>query len=70
MELFDVELSRLDKEIAEICKELERVNKKLSNKDFLNKAPSEIVEKEKNKKNEMEEKKKVLEGRLNLLRGE
>jgi valyl-tRNA synthetase len=67
---FDVELSRLNKEITDICKELERVDKKLSNENFLNKAPGEVVEKEKNKKDEMEEKKRILENRLRLLRGE
>lgn len=67
---FDVELQRLDKEFVEVNKELDRVTRKLSNDDFVTKAPTEVVEKEKLKKSEFEEKKSVLENRLRLLRGE
>lgn len=67
---FDVELTRLSKELVEVQKELARVLGKLSNEGFLNKAPAEIVEKENNKKKEMEEKKVVLESRLRVLKGE
>lgn len=67
---FDVEIQRLSKELSDVGKELERVLKKLSNEQFVHKAPAEVVEKEKVKKSEMEEKKRVLESRLSLLRGE
>ncbi|MCD5390506.1 valine--tRNA ligase [candidate division NPL-UPA2 bacterium] len=42
------------KEIAKIEEELKRVDRKLSSADFLEKAPQEIVEKEKNKRDEYE----------------
>lgn len=67
---FDVELSRLEKELAEVGKDLGRTMGKLSNPSFLAKAPGEVVEKEKAKQLEWEEKKNVLENRLRLLRGE
>jgi len=40
-----VEKSRLIKEIDTIEKELEKVNKKLNNQDFINNAPEEVVTK-------------------------
>ena len=51
----DKEKSRLEKEINKIKFELEKVNKKLTNKEFLGKAPDNIINKEKNKKSEYEE---------------
>ena len=67
---FDVELTRLRKELVEVQKELARVSGKLSNEAFLKKAPAAVVAKETSKKEEMEEKKVVLESRLRLLEGE
>jgi len=67
---FDVELQRLSKELADVGKELDRVVNKLGNEQFVKKAPAQVVEKEKGKKVELEEKKEVLESRLRLLRGE
>ena len=67
---FDVELSRLSRELSDIDKDLERTYGKLSNEAFLKKAPGDVVEKEKAKQLELEEKKNVLENRLRLLRGE
>ncbi len=52
------ERKRLQKEIARVTQLLERGNKKLSNEDFLKRAPREIIEKEKTKK---EEYRKILE---------
>lgn len=46
------ERNRLEKEIARITQLLEKTNKKLSNEDFLKRAPREIIEKEKAKKDE------------------
>ncbi len=57
----DKERARLERELKKVEKELERVNKKLSNKNFLEKAPAEVVEKEKAIKAELEEKKRRLE---------
>lgn len=50
------EKEKLKKEILKFEKELDRVTKKLSNEKFLEKAPADIVEKEKNKEKEFIEK--------------
>ncbi|MHC1720614.1 MAG: valine--tRNA ligase [Clostridiaceae bacterium] len=51
MELIDVdmEIERLNKEKANLEKEIERVESRLSNKKFVEKAPKEVVEEEKQK---------------------
>ncbi len=46
------ERTRLEKEITRIARLLEKTNKKLSNEDFLKRAPQEIIEKEKAKREE------------------
>ena len=46
---FDVERSRLNKEIGRIKGLLKGIESKLSNEKFLSKAPSEVVEREKDK---------------------
>lgn len=51
----DKEKARLDKEIARIQGELDKVMKKLNDSTFLAKAPAHIIEKEQNKKAELEE---------------
>ncbi len=50
--LIDLEQERirLEKEIAKVTRLLEKTNKKLSNEDFLKRAPRAIIEKEKAKK--------------------
>ncbi|NOX96495.1 MAG: valine--tRNA ligase [Nitrospirae bacterium] len=53
---FEKEVERQEKEIAKIEKELKKLEKKLNNKDFLEKAPREIVKKERSKKKEYEAK--------------
>jgi valyl-tRNA synthetase len=63
----DKEIIRLSKEIEQLDKELARVVSKLSNEGFLSKAPEAIVQKEKDKKNELESKKQQVEDRLNML---
>ncbi|MBO8128576.1 MAG: valine--tRNA ligase [Peptococcaceae bacterium] len=63
----DKELARLKKELQELEKELNRVNSKLRNEGFLKKAPAEIVAKEKNKQEELTQKRMALEARLRLL---
>ncbi|MCK4390278.1 MAG: valine--tRNA ligase [Desulfobacterales bacterium] len=42
---FELEQGRLNKEIAKISKELDGIGKKLSNEDFLKKAPQDVVDK-------------------------
>ncbi len=58
---FGSELSRLDKELAKLDKELDIVGRKLSNDDFVAKAPAHVVDKEKAKESRLEEKKSKLE---------
>lgn len=64
----DKEKSRLSKNLEEIETEFERVNKKLSSDEFLQKAPLEIVEKEKEKQAELSSKQEKLKKRLSELR--
>ena len=45
----DAELGRLQKEIDKLEKETARLNGKLSNPNFINKAPENVVTKEKDK---------------------
>ncbi|MFQ5823413.1 MAG: valine--tRNA ligase [bacterium] len=51
---FKVEKARLRKEISRIEKQLEALNTKLQSQDFLNKAPKEIITREKKKKSDFE----------------
>ncbi|RUM31253.1 MAG: valine--tRNA ligase [Aquifex sp.] len=58
-----------EKKREKILKELERVNKKLSNENFLKKAPAHVVEKEKQIKEELENDLNKLEEILKVLKG-
>ena len=62
----EAEVSRIDKEIAAINKNLERITKKLMNPEFIKNAPEEVVEKEKGKDKELKE----MLGKLETLRKE
>ena len=62
------EKKRLEKEIKKIEKDLAFVSKKLGNRDFMEKASPEIVEKEETKFNTLREKGQVLEDALGRLR--
>ena len=46
---FDAELARLEKEMAKTGKELDAVEKKLANESFVQRAPAEVVAKEREK---------------------
>ncbi len=61
------EIARLTKEINKVKKELDKLNKKLSNKEFLKKAPENVVEKNKSKKKELEDKLDKAENALKRL---
>ncbi|HOO91482.1 MAG TPA: class I tRNA ligase family protein, partial [Syntrophales bacterium] len=63
-----VEKARLEKEMNKLDKELGFISRKLGNRDFLEKASADIVEKEKEKFKELKEKGGVLEDALNRLR--
>ena len=67
--LIDVEkeTARLNKELATLDKEVSRLDKKLSNAGFIAKAPADIVEKEKEKLKDYEEKREAVKQRLAYL---
>ena len=52
---FDLERNRLQKRIDKIESHLEVLSQKLNNKDFLNRAPENVVKREKEKRAEMSE---------------
>ncbi|MDS1029395.1 valine--tRNA ligase [Bacillota bacterium LX-D] len=64
-----VEVKRLEKELAIALKELDRVTNKLNNKGFLSKAPAEVIAKEQGKQREMQVKVKAVQERLAMLKG-
>lgn len=64
----DKEIARLEKEAKTIDGVLQRVQKKLSNKQFLAKAPPEVVEKERGKETELEMTKETISRRLAALK--
>ena len=67
--LIDVEkeTQRLTKELENLDREIERAKKKLSNESFVAKAPAEVVEKERAKQKDYEEKRAVMAERLRHL---
>ena len=67
--LIDVEkeTGRLNKELMTLEKELQRVTGKLANAGFVAKAPAEVIEKEKQKQKEFEEKRAAIHDRLTYL---
>lgn len=58
---FQAEIQRLGKELAKIQKSLDGLNQKLDNENFLNKAPAEVVDKERAKVSELRDKFQTLE---------
>jgi valyl-tRNA synthetase len=69
--LIDVEAekARLEKELTNLKNQLDRISKKLANQDFLKNAPGEIVEKEKSKKADIEDRVEKLNSNLEQLIG-
>ncbi len=63
----DKEIERLEKSIGELEKELERAEGRLSNQDFLSKAPQEIIEAQKRKQGELRDKIGLLRKRVQSL---
>ena len=65
---FESETKRLEKEIVKIEKELGNTNKKLSNEDFLQRAPDDVVEKEREKSARLGEKAEKLRNHYNIIK--
>jgi valyl-tRNA synthetase len=69
---FEAELARLDKELAKVSKDVEIVDRKLANEDFISRAPAEVVAKEQEKSQAMRDrmqKLRELKERIEGLRG-
>ncbi len=65
---FDKEIARLKKELDKWTKEVERVQKKLSNQGFVAKAPATVVEEEKQKEIDYLDKQAKVKARLEELK--
>ncbi|UCD33626.1 MAG: valine--tRNA ligase [Desulfobacterales bacterium] len=61
------EIQRLEKEIKKLTNELASVAKKLSNEDFLGKAPAQVVQKVKEKRGALMEKQERLQSNLDKI---
>jgi len=64
----DREIERLEGALAELRVDLERSESKLGNRGFLAKAPSQVVERERRRHQELEERIDAIERRLAVLR--
>ncbi|HEX4825599.1 MAG TPA: valine--tRNA ligase [Candidatus Polarisedimenticolaceae bacterium] len=64
---FDAERTRLTRDLAKIVAELDARNRKLANESFLERAPAEVVEKERAIQKEFLEKKRRIEATLATL---
>lgn len=65
---FDKEIIRLEKEMKKWTKEVDRVQKKLSNEGFVKKAPQAVVDEEKQKEQDYLEKQAKVKARLKELK--
>lgn len=63
----DKEISRLEKTIGEIQQELDKTAKRLSDKEFLEKAPEHIIENHRKRHQDNQEKLQALKNRVELL---
>ncbi|MGG0716301.1 valine--tRNA ligase [Robertmurraya massiliosenegalensis] len=66
----DEEIARLEKELDKWNKEVERVQKKLSNEGFVKKAPEKVIAEEKAKEADYLEKRATVELRIKELKGQ
>lgn len=64
----DKELERLEKDLQKWQKELDRVNNKLSNENFVNKAPEHVINEEKEKQVKYQEKYDGVKARIEQLK--
>jgi valyl-tRNA synthetase len=65
---FDKEIERLEKETGKLQKELKGISKKLSNEDFLDKAPEAVIQKAKDRHESLAEKRQKLQENLDRIR--
>ncbi|MGD2097418.1 MAG: valine--tRNA ligase [Desulfobacterales bacterium] len=65
---FDLEARRLEKELNKLIKELATVSKKLANRNFLDKAPQDVVEKVRAKHASLQEKQQKLQSHLDRIK--
>jgi valyl-tRNA synthetase len=65
----DKEVIRLEKELENLNKEVERLNGKLNNPGFVAKAPAQVIEAEREKQKDYEEKRSVVRERLAFVKG-
>lgn len=65
---FDEEIKRLEKEQARLQSEVERVEKKLANKRFVNKAPEKVVQEEREKGEKYRDMLETVEKRLSVMK--
>ena len=63
------EVRRLEAELAGIENELKRVNGKLANEQYLSKAPAAVVEKDRQRQADLQERHRATRLRLDLLKG-
>ena len=63
-----LEKGRLDTEVKKVKKELSSVEGKLSNEKFIQKAPEDVIAKEKDKKEKLVFKKSELEDRIEIVK--
>lgn len=63
------EVARLEKELATLNNEVERVEKKLSNEGFVAKAPAHVIDEERAKQKDYMEKREKVQARLAELKG-
>ena len=64
----EAEIARLNREIGKLQTDLTRLNKKLSNASFVDKAPAEVVAKEQDKMNTQKQALDILEKQLQRIR--
>jgi valyl-tRNA synthetase len=66
---FERERGRLGKELGSVVGDLERIRRKLANQSFLEKARPDVVEKEREREEELSRKKHRIEQNLAALEG-
>ena len=64
----DKEIQRLEKELAKLETEIQGLDRKLANENFVNRAPAEVVERERERRRESAEKREAVVKRLEQLR--